>query len=910
MNTAPPAIDPPPARPVGLSIAQMAQMSRLLDEALPLDDAGRRAWLKALAPEYEAIAAALRDALWPSEAHSVAISALTTLPKLGSVDESRGVGASGLQPGARVGPYELLRALGAGGMAEVWLARRADGAFKRELALKLPMLTGLRADLEPRFARERDILASLEHPQIARLYDAGVSAEGLPYLAMEYVQGQPVTEWCDAHGLGIAARLQLFLQILQAVHYAHEKQVIHRDLKPSNILVSESGQVRLLDFGVAKLLQVEETDQTPLTSVYGRALTPDYASPELLRGDAVDARSDLYSLGVLLYELLTGTRPYRLKNAASIGILEAAIAQLEVKKPSTQLKQHVEASGATAQPQRARQLRGDLDAMVLKALAKEPAERYSSAADMAEDLQRYLAGQPIRAQRAGFTYRARKFLLRNRGLAAVSAIALAVIIATIGYALHRDRIAHASLAAPIAASAMKPVSNTSIAVLPFLDLSEKKDQQYFSDGLSDELIELLGETPELQVIARTSSFYFKGKSEKLETIAAELRVANILEGSVRKSGDKLRVTAQLIRVGTGEHLWSETFDRDLHDVFEVQDEIASAVVAALKVHLLSTQKAAARDELRTESIEAYNQYLRGMEAYNGGDIDGYQRAIDDFSAATALDPLYAAAYAGLALARFWRADARGDQVGYASALAAADKAVALAPGLAAGYAARGFIRAIYQFDFAGAQADLDQAVVISPGDADVLHRSAVVLAIFGNLTAAIAREKEALALDPLSAEINMRMAFFLVADQQYARARAFYNKALAIAPNSIRARFNLGNLELLENRPQQALDEFRHTRQQDFSLIGQTEAQFALGHRDEARQILKSMIDDKTASNWWGIADIYAQRGDADQAFAWADRAYAHRDSGMTWIEIDTDFRSLRGDPRFKALLRKMNLPE
>jgi serine/threonine protein kinase/tetratricopeptide (TPR) repeat protein len=910
MDTAPPAIDPPPERPVGLSIPQMAQMSRLLDEALPLNDAGRRAWLKALAPEYEAIAPALRDALLPSEAHSVAISALTTLPKLGSADDARGVGASGLQPGARVGPYELLRALGAGGMAEVWLARRADGAFKREVALKLPMLTGQRADLEQRFVRERDILASLEHPQIARLYDAGVSAEGLPYLAMEYVLGQPVTEWCDAHGLGIAARLQLFLQILQAVHYAHEKQVIHRDLKPSNILVSRSGQVRLLDFGVAKLLQVDESDQTPLTSVYGRALTPDYASPELLRGDPVDARSDLYSLGVLLYELLTGTRPYRLKNAASIGLVEAAIAQLEVKKPSTQLKQHVESSGGTAQPQRARQLRGDLDAMVLKALAKEPAERYSSAADMAEDLQRYLAGQPIRAQHAGFTYRARKLLLRNRGLATVSAIALAVIIATIGYALHRDRVAHASVAAPITTSAMKPVSNTSIAVLPFLDLSEKKDQEYFSDGLSDELIELLGETPELQVIARTSSFYFKGKSEKLETIAAELRVANILEGSVRRSGDKLRVTAQLIRVGTGEHLWSETFDRDLHDVFEVQDEIASAVVAALKVHLLSTQKPAARDELRTENIEAYNQYLRGMEAYNAGDSSGYQRAVTAFSAATALDPRYAAAYARLALARFWQADATSDLAGYNGALAAADKAVALAPEMAAGYAARGFLRAVFQFDFAGAQADLDTAVALSPGDADVLHRSAIVLVILGQLSAAIAREQAALALDPLSAEINMRLAFFYVANQQFAEARSLYNKALTIAPKSIRAWYNLGSLDLIENRPQQALADFRQSALPSFSLIGQVEAQYALGHYDESRRILERLIANDGEGNWWGIAEIYALRGDADQAFQWAERAYEHRDAGMTWIKIDPDFRPLRADPRYQALLRKMNLPQ
>ncbi len=271
----------------------MALMSRLLDEALPLDAAGRRDWLDELSPEYRELAQYLREALLPGDSQAAELKSLSTLPKLGAADHEAPVAASGLQPGARVGPYELIQLLGAGGMAEVWLARRADGAFNRKVALKLPMLTQLRADLEQRFARERDILASLEHPLIARLYDAGIDPNGLPYLAMEYVPGQPLTSRCDAHRLGIPERLELILRVLEAVQYAHEKQVIHRDLKPSNILVTESGQVRLLDFGVSKLLGVADEEQlTQLTSIYGRALTPDYASPELLHGDTVDARSD------------------------------------------------------------------------------------------------------------------------------------------------------------------------------------------------------------------------------------------------------------------------------------------------------------------------------------------------------------------------------------------------------------------------------------------------------------------------------------------------------------------------------------------------------------------------------------------------------------------------------------------
>jgi serine/threonine protein kinase/Tol biopolymer transport system component len=413
-----------------LTIAQMALMSRLLDEALPLDAAGRRAWLETATQGHPDLAAALREALLPGDSLSADLKSLSTLPKLGAADHEGSVAASGLQSGARLGPYELIRLLGAGGMAEVWLARRADGAFNRELALKLPMLTKLRADLEPRFARERDILASLEHPYIARFYDAGIDPNGLRYLAMEYVRGQPLTIWCDAHRLGIPERLKLILQVLEAVLYAHQKQVIHRDLKPSNILVTESGQVRLLDFGVSKLLgAADDEEPTQLTSIYGRALTPDYASPELLHGDTVDARSDIYSVGVLLYEMLTGVRPYRLNSAASIGMLDHAFATVDVKKPSAQCDADASAARNTTPEGLTRQLHGDLDAIVLKALAKKPAERYQNADALADDLQRYLHHEAIHARLDTPGYRLRTFASRHRRLAGLGAAVAVMLMA-------------------------------------------------------------------------------------------------------------------------------------------------------------------------------------------------------------------------------------------------------------------------------------------------------------------------------------------------------------------------------------------------------------------------------------------------------------------------------------------------
>ena len=282
---------------------------------------------------------------------------------------------NGLEAGDRVGPYRLLRPIGSGGMADVWLAERDDGAFAREVALKLPLVSRLRRDLAVRFARERDILARLEHPHIARFYDAGVSADGLPYLAMEYVDGRPITTWCDEHRVDLAGRIQLFAQVLSAVQFAHANLVIHRDLKPSNILVTDDGQVRLLDFGIAKLLAADEerAPETQLTRSSGRALTPEYASPEQMRGEALTIASDVYSLGVVLFEVLVGSRPYRLK-IESAAQLEEAILAADPLRPSANVTDAAAASRGVSPRRLAKQLAGDLDTVVLKALAKSPGE--------------------------------------------------------------------------------------------------------------------------------------------------------------------------------------------------------------------------------------------------------------------------------------------------------------------------------------------------------------------------------------------------------------------------------------------------------------------------------------------------------------------------------------------------------
>jgi len=394
---------------------EWATLRRLLDEALDLPPAQRTAWLENLDPTFAAyrprLAALLANADRPT-----AQAVLNTLPKVETAQFAPLPGADGAAPADRIGPYQLLRELGSGGMASVWLAERTDMLQGRQVALKLPHGAWRRAGLAERLQREREILATLEHPHIARLYDAGVAEDGQPYLALEYVQGEPIDAHCRRLQLGVNDRLRIFLQVLAAVAHAHARLVVHRDLKPSNILVTEDGQVKLLDFGIAKLLDQGLADETALTQQAGRAFTPEYAAPEQIQGLPLTTAADVYALGVVLFELLADTRPYSLKRG-SRAALEEAILSAEVPRPSR------------VAPVRWRaELRGDLDTILLKALQKAPAQRYESVNALGEDLRRHLAHEPVLARPESRSYRLRKFLRRNfLAVAATSAVATALV---------------------------------------------------------------------------------------------------------------------------------------------------------------------------------------------------------------------------------------------------------------------------------------------------------------------------------------------------------------------------------------------------------------------------------------------------------------------------------------------------
>ena len=412
-------------------------LSDLLDTALDMTDAERTAWLDALEGEQAALKPLLREMLGRNAARETR-DFIDALPRFEIADEPA---AAEFRPGVVVGAYRLLRELGQGGMGEVWLAERADGLLRRPVALKLPFVALSRRALAERFAREREILASLNHPHIARLYDAGLAVDGQPFLALEYVDGIPLTHFADEKRLDIDARLSLFDQVIGAVAYAHANLVLHRDLKPSNILVAGQGDVKLLDFGVAKLMEDGAANETELTRFAGRALTLDYAAPEQIAGSSLTTAVDVYALGVVLYELVAGARPYRLKRGTRAE-LEEAIAAADPLPPSRAVtSEGIAAARGTTVRRLRRVLAGDLDTIVQKALRKTPGERYASARELGEDLERFRHGAPVFAQPDRIAYRARKFVLRHRiGLSVTACVALALIGAT-AVAIRQARVA-------------------------------------------------------------------------------------------------------------------------------------------------------------------------------------------------------------------------------------------------------------------------------------------------------------------------------------------------------------------------------------------------------------------------------------------------------------------------------------
>jgi len=577
---------------MSLSNRDMARLGELLDEALVLTPEQRCVWLDSLSGMDQPLVRTLRDALRFEE--TGASGPLDRPPHIGSGGGEE-LGAAGRKAGERFGAYELLRPLGSGGMADVWLACRTDGTFERQVALKIPRLRNRPVEMTARFALECNILAALECPGIARLYDAGVDAVGVPYIAMEYVQGKPLVAWCDAHGLDEAARIRVFLQVLAVTGFAHERQVIHRDLKPSNILVTDQGEVRLLDFGTARLVQ-PKPERASLTRVYGLAMTPEYASPELLRGEAIDARSDIYSLGVVLHELLVGARP--------------------------------------AQPTRLgkgdTRLHGELRKVVTTALQPDPADRYPDATSFAAALQPFADGKARVRWDPG--------RLRHPRAAAFGALGLLLtgIVGAGGYWYRSD--------APV-----EPPRIMSLAVLPLHSYDANDEALGF--GIAETVIRRIGQTGEVTVRPASSVRNFVAAGVDAVTAARQLSVDSVLEGSIQRTGGRVRIGVNLLRAD-GTSLWADSFETQATDIFSAQDAIAQQVASRLRLQLNADQHARL-SKRSTSNALAYDYYTRGAYNYDQRERGPAARSqneatIELFKKALVADPDYALAHARLA----------------------------------------------------------------------------------------------------------------------------------------------------------------------------------------------------------------------------------------------------------------------
>jgi TolB-like protein/Tfp pilus assembly protein PilF len=449
----------------------------------------------------------------------------------------------------------------------------------------------------------------------------------------------------------------------------------------------------------------------------------------------------------------------------------------------------------------------------------------------------------------------------------------------------------------------------SIAVLPFVNMSDDKSQEYFSDGLAEELLNDLAKIPGLRVAARTSSFQFKGKNEDLRTVGEKLNVSTMLEGSVRKEGDRVRITAQLIKASDGFYLWSETYDRELKDVFAVQDDIARSVAGSLKVALLGGTTAAGSTQ--PKNSQAYNAYLQGRYFVERRDREDVEKALGYFEKAIQLDPSYAPAWTGLAGVRINQANGAYLPVeeGYRKAREATERALALDPNLAEAHAAMGRIKRDYDWDWAGADASYQRALALGPGNALVVRGAARLAATLGRLDEALALDREAVELDPLSAGTYLNLGSDAYSAGRVDEAISACKKALEINPEFSEAHHIVGLIYLQQNRPQEALTEIEREPEPAFRVQGLALAYYALGRKKDSDATLAEYIP-KYQSDWaFQVAEIYAFRSESDRAFEWLERAYTQRDAGLTQMKADPVLKNIEHDPRYSVFLKKMHLP-
>ena len=756
-------------------------------------------------------------------------------------------------PGTRFGPYEILVALGAGGMGEVYRAR--DARLAREVALKvLPGELAAHLDRLRRFEQEARAASAISHPNLLTVFDIG-EQDGVPYLVTELLEGETLRSRLERGPLAAARAIDLTAQWARGLAAAHERGIVHRDLKPENLFLTRDGHAKILDFGLAKVTAppspAEAATQVggfpapaggaplPVTEpglVFG---TVAYMSPEQVRGQPADARSDLFALGVVLVETLTGRPPFRRDSAA-----ETMAAILKEEPP------RLHTSGVQVPPA--------LERIVRRLLAKAPAERYPTARALLADFEGKASLSGGSAGEIG----------GSGGMGGIGGIGASAAHSSSGFGSSGARLAASGAATP-----------PSIAVLPFADMSPARDQDYFCEGMAEELIHALARLPGLRVASRTAAFQFKGHTGDMRDVGERLGVENVLEGSVRKAGDRLRITLQLVDASSGYQQWTGRYDRELADVFAVQEEIAVAVAQALRGVLAEIERKASAP---TRSVEAYECYLRGRQFFYRFDKRSLHLAREMFRRAAEIDPDYALAYAGVAdCAAFLFGMWRGGDEALAEADRASRQALELAPGLASTHASR-------------------------------------ALAIFlgGRYDEAEVEFEVALRLDPLQFEALYFYARMRFEQGRIEEAAALFERAMGARPEDYQAPVLLGMARRALGQEQSSLEALRRGLDvvarhvelnpddaRAFYLGGL--ACVRLGERERGLEwgVRALELEPEEPIVIYNVAGIYALTCESERALDCLELAMAGGWGRRDWLAQDSDFETLRDHPRFRKLV-------
>ncbi len=708
--------------------------------------------------------------------------------------------------GERMGAYAIVSELGRGGMGSVYLAKRADGQFEKRVAIKVLKRGTDTDEVLRRFRIERQILANLEHPNITRLLDAGTTTDGLPYFVMEFIEGTPITKFVQRQNMDLRARLQLFLKVCSAVDLAHRHHIIHRDIKPGNVLVNENCEPKLLDFGIAKLL---DPDDEEITIAAERRLTPIYAAPEQNAGRPATIASDVYSLGALLYELLTGQPPPSGSNGDS-------------DLPNYLIGPPLPSHGVT-DPKIKLQLRDQFDQIVSKTMRPDPAQRYSSVAELSGAIARYLNHEPLHSKHFSDSTRQRWFI------AAVSLGAIA--LATALFFSSRGKVASPQTAAttPPSASLTSAASAHSIAVLPFDNLSEEKENAYFADGIQGDILTNLSKIGDLKVIAHASVMAYRGKTANIREIGEALGVSAILEGNVRRAGNRVRVNVELINAENGQAIWAQNYDRDLTDVFAIQTDLAEKIAAELQAKLSPAEKVRI-DRKPTENPEAYFAFVHARNLQSAYEDFGklkeseelYQRAIE-------LDPKYAVAISRYSQLQSWIVHTfEGTSARREKARTLAERALQLEPDLPEAHLALGFSYYYGDNDYDMALRELEVAQRGLPNEAEVSLAIGAIQRRQGKWVESIANLEKAVDLNPNDTWALQNLAFNYQMLRNFGGANKIIDRALQVDSKG---------LGLWEVKARQAVDE-----KGDVSVAEQALATISSLHANSGEQKIEIAV--------------------------------------------------------------------